>query len=163
MKNRLSIIVFALLLIPLVLSGQENDDTIQLNNSQPIDTTFERMPMFPGCDGLGEFENKACAQRLMLEYIYTNMTYPKAARAAGVEGTIVIRFTVEKDGTLSNIECVRDIGAGCGQEGVRVVESMPIWVPGVQKGRPVKVQFNLPIKFKLDKKSKKKAKKNRKG
>ena len=163
MKNRLSIIVIMILLAPFVLFGQENDDRIPLNNSEVVDTTSERMPMFPGCDGLGQAEMKACAQRLMLEYIYTNVTYPVAAREAGVEGTIVIRFTVENDGSLSNIKCVRDIGAGCGQEGVRVVESMPTWIPGMQRGKPVLVEFNLPIKFKLDKKTRRKAKKNRKG
>ncbi len=86
----------------------------------------------------------------MLKFIYENIKYPPIARENGVEGTVYVKFIVEKDGSVSNVEVVRDIGAGCGEESMRVVKKFPRWNPGKQRGRPVRVFFNLPVKFKLE-------------
>ncbi|MGB3548634.1 MAG: energy transducer TonB [Saprospiraceae bacterium] len=90
----------------------------------------------------------------MLEYIYKNIKYPAIARENGVEGTAVVTFVVEKDGTVSDARVVRDPGAQTGDEALRVVKLMNTekikWTPGKQRGRPVRVQFNLPVKFKLE-------------
>jgi protein TonB len=56
---------------------------------------------------------------------------------------------VEPDGSISNPEIVRDIGAGCGEEALRIVNMMPEWIPGRQRGKAVRVQFNLPVRFDL--------------
>lgn len=98
----------------------------------------EQKPEFP--DG----------EAAMLKFIYDNIKYPAIARENGVEGMVVVSFVVEKDGSISDAKIARDIGAGCGQEAVRVVNMMPKWNPGKQRGRPVRVQFNLPVKFKLN-------------
>lgn len=116
----------------------------------------EQMPRFPGCEDAGgtEAEKKQCADKKMLEFIYKNIKYPAIARENGVEGTVVVTFVVEKDGKVTDVQIVRDIGAQCGQEAMRVVELMNTqnikWTPGKQRGRPVRVQFNLPVKFKLE-------------
>ena len=116
----------------------------------------EQMPRFPGCENAGgtEAEKKQCADKKMLEFIYKNIKYPAIARENGVEGTAVITFVVEKDGKVSDVQIVRDIGAQCGSEAMRVVNLMNEqgikWTPGKQRGRPVRVQFNLPVKFKLE-------------
>ena len=108
------------------------------------------MPKFPGCENEGdEAAKKACAQKKMLEFIYGNIKYPSIARENGVEGTVVVRFVIDKTGAITAPEIVRDIGAGCGAEALRIVQMMPKWNAGKQRGRPVKVQFNLPVKFKL--------------
>lgn len=86
----------------------------------------------------------------MLQFIYSNIKYPSIARENGVEGMVVVKFVVEKDGSITLPEVIRDIGAGCGQEALRVVSMMPKWEPGKQRGRAVRVQFNLPVKFKLE-------------
>lgn len=114
----------------------------------------EDMPRFPGCENeSSKKEKEACAQKKMLEFIYANIKYPPIARENGVEGTAVVTFVVEKDGTVKSAKVVREIGAGCGEEALRVVELMNNkgikWVPGKQRGKPVRVQFNLPVKFKL--------------
>ena len=85
----------------------------------------------------------------MLKFIYANINYPPIARDNGVEGTVYVSFVVERDGLITDVKVVRDIGAGCGEEAVRVVKKMPRWNPGKQRGRPVRVQFNLPVKYKL--------------
>lgn len=113
------------------------------------------MPRFPGCEDEATKEaKKACADKKMLEYIYKNIKYPAIARENGVEGMVVVQFVVEKDGTVTDAKVVRDIGAQCGQEALRVVNLMNDqgirWTPGKQRGRPVRVQFNLPVRFKLE-------------
>ncbi len=111
----------------------------------------EDNPAFPGCEGISDkAEKKRCADEKMLQFIYGNIKYPAIARENGVEGMVVIKFVVEKDGSISAPEIVRDIGAGCGAEALRVVKLMPKWEPGKQRGRAVRVQFNLPVKFKLE-------------
>jgi protein TonB len=111
----------------------------------------EEMPRFMGCENVdGDIKaKKACSDRKMLEFIYQNIKYPKIARENGVEGMVVIRFVVETDGSISSPEIVRDIGAGCGEEALRIVNMMPEWIPGRQRGTPVRVQFNLPVRFDL--------------
>ncbi|MEY3342887.1 MAG: hypothetical protein RL090_571, partial [Bacteroidota bacterium] len=69
---------------------------------------------------------------------------------AGVTGTVFITFVIGKDGKVENVKVLRGIGGGCDDEAVRVVSNMPAWLPGKQRGQPVMVQFNLPIKFSLE-------------
>ena len=83
----------------------------------------------------------------MLEFVYRHIRYPDLARQGSIEGTAVVRFVVEKDGSITNLEILRDPGGRCGQEALRVVELMPQWLPGKQRGRPVRVQYNLPIRY----------------
>ena len=115
----------------------------------------EQMPLFPGCADLGTKEERdACHQENLLKFIYKNIKYPAIARENGVEGTVVVTFVVEKDGTVTDARVVRDIGAGTGEEALRVVELMNKegirWTPGKQRGRAVRVQFNLPVRFRLE-------------
>lgn len=115
----------------------------------------EQMPRFPGCENeAGDNKvKKACADKKMLAFLYKHINYPAIARENGVEGTVVIQFVVEKNGSISGAKVVRDIGAQCGREALRVVNLMNSqgkrWIPGKQRGKSVKVQFNLPIKFRL--------------
>ena len=124
------------------------------NEPEEIFRIVEQMPRFPGCEDSGSKDEKtACAQKKLLEFIYANIKYPAIARENGVEGTCVIQFVVEKTGKVTDAKVVRDIGAGCGDEALRVVNLMnkenKKWTPGKQRGRPVRVQFTLPVKFKL--------------
>ena len=122
-------------------------------------TGHEQMPAFlsPGCPPqrprMTTEEKQAlqrCAQEAMLTYIYEEIEYPKAARRQGIAGISVVTFVVERDGNLADIRTVRFVSASIDAEARRVVESMPPWVPGVVDGEPVRVQFNLPIAFRLE-------------
>ena len=117
---------------------------------EEIFQVVEEMPTFPGCESESDKNaRKQCADKKMLQYIYKNIKYPAIARENGVEGMTVISFVVEKDGSVTAPKILRDIGAGCGAEALRVIKKMPKWNPGKQRGRAVRVQFNLPVKFKL--------------
>lgn len=82
-------------------------------------------------------------------FIERNLVYPQLAKDNKIEGKVFVTFVVEKDGSISGVKVLRDIGYGCGAEAIRVVMKMPKWKPGKQRGKPVRVQYNLPIVFKL--------------
>ncbi|MBK9254859.1 MAG: energy transducer TonB [Saprospiraceae bacterium] len=123
---------------------------------EEIFKVVEQMPRFPGCEEIAGDEKKKeeCAKQKMLEYIYKNLKYPAIARENGVEGQVVLQFVVDKDGSITETKIVRDIGAGCGTAAESVVNGMnnmgKKWTPGKQRGRPVKVLYTLPVKFKLE-------------
>ncbi len=122
---------------------------------EEIFKVVEEMPRFPGCENLATTEERrACADKKMLQFIYDNIQYPAIARENGIEGTVVVRFVVEADGSIKQAEVVRDIGGRCGEEALRVVNMMnklpQKWTPGKQRGKPVRVWFNLPVKFILE-------------
>ncbi len=102
-----------------------------------IFTVVESMPEFPG------------GPAKMMEYIAKNIKYPAMARESGIQGRVFVNFVVEPDGSVSNVKVLRGIGGGCDEEAVRVVESMPKWTPGRQRGKAVRVSFNLPVRFTL--------------
>lgn len=112
----------------------------------------ETMPRYPGCEDIegNDAVKKSCADKKMLEFIYENICYPDSARENGIEGTVVISFIIEKDGTLSNHKIIRAIGGGCEEESMRVVRMFPKFIPGELMGEKVNVQFNLPIRFRLE-------------
>lgn len=83
------------------------------------------------------------------KYVSDNLKYPAQARRMGIEGKVFVQFVVDRDGSLSEVQAIRGIGAGCDEEAVRVIQGAPKWNPGKQRGRPVRVRMILPITFKL--------------
>ena len=85
----------------------------------------------------------------MFDFIQKNVKYPESAKDKGIEGKVYVQFVVEKDGSISNIEVLRGVSEDIDAEAVRVVKAMPKWKPGMNEGKPVRVQFTLPFNFKL--------------
>lgn len=129
---------------------------VEEEEEEEIFMIVEQAPRFPGCEDMSgsKEEKKACADKKMLEYIYGNLKYPAIARENGIEGQVVIQFVVDKDGSISDINLVRDLEGGCGEAALKVVKGMnnlpQKWTPGKQRGRAVKVKYTLPVKFKLE-------------
>lgn len=98
---------------------------------------YEIYPQFPGGD------------RKRLEYLVNTVEYPKVARESGIQGTVYVTFVVEKDGTIGQEKILRGVHPALDEETLRVIRSMPRWSPGLLDGKPVKVQFNMPLKFTL--------------
>lgn len=134
---------------PLVYVSADEDEIESVK--EPF-TIVQIMPRFQGCEGYEgtDGENKLCAEKKMLEYIYHNIKYPTLARIHGVQGMAVVSFVVEKDGSITGAKILRDVKAGCGDAALDIVNTMPRWIPGYQRGKPVRVQFNLPVRFKLE-------------
>lgn len=111
-------------------------------------TEVDQMPRFPGCEELETDQQKvACSKKRLFEFILKNMKYPTEARKAGIEGRVVLSYTVEKDGKISDVKVEKGIGGGCDEAAVALIKSMPNWIPGMKDGKPVSVQMKLPIIF----------------
>ena len=167
MKN---LLLFTLLIIPSFVFCQQAEGFVSV---------AEEMPRFPGCedsDDSAESKRK-CSNQKLLEYVYKNITYPALAKKNKVQGTVVIQFTIDEEGSMHDTKIARDIGGGCGEAALHVVNSMKDltrmdtittfnektyvetikvvktnlkWRPGFQRGKAVKVLYTLPVKFKLE-------------
>jgi len=111
-------------------------DVSEQGPNEPM-TIVEQMPEFPG------------GQDALFAYIGKNLNYPETAIEEGIEGVVFLSFVVGQDGSISNVNVMRGIGGGCNEEAVRVVKGMPKWKPGHQRGKAVRVKYNLPIRYKL--------------
>ncbi|MGK7389953.1 MAG: energy transducer TonB [Candidatus Cyclobacteriaceae bacterium M2_1C_046] len=103
--------------------------------AEEIFTIVEQPPTPQG--GMGEF----------MSYLQSNLRYPPAALRLGVEGKVFVQFIVNPDGSLTDFELIRGIGAGCDEEAIRVLKNSPNWNPGKQRGKAVKVRMILPVFF----------------
>lgn len=119
--------------------GIDAADTSSANRSK-IFTAVEQEPSFPG--GIEQF----------YRFLQSNIRYPAKAFENNVQGKVFLTFVVEKDGSLTDIKVVRGIGSGCDEEARRVITISPKWKPGIQNGRPVRVQYTMPISFTLARK-----------
>lgn len=122
--------------------GELEREQRQIINQPPqepnkVHEHVEVMPQFPG----GNAE--------LMRYLSANIKYPTIAAENGIEGRVVLKFVVGKDGGISNIQVVRALDPSCDKEAVRVVKGMPKWIPGMQNGHAVAVYFTLPVLFKL--------------
>ncbi|MGD9491983.1 MAG: energy transducer TonB [Bacteroidales bacterium] len=136
MKNIFLFFIFTICII--VLQAQTTDSTHTESKDISVFNLVEKQPEFPG------------GEQALLDYIGSNIHYPKKARRKNIQGTVYVSFIIETDGNVSSVRVLRGIGGGCDEEAVRVVTLMPDWKPGYQRGKPVRVQFNLPIRFILD-------------
>jgi TonB family protein len=175
-KAILMVLVLSVLIIPFIIScamdskegteinpqTEETEKAKQveevINKNPVIDSTLqektfitvEKMPAFPG--GEGE----------LYKYIGENISYPEAAKNAGIAGRCFLSFIIEKDGSVTNVEILRGIANSfkqkdnvataqlLDQEALRVVKNMPKWTPGEEKGEKVRVVYRMPIKFVLE-------------
>lgn len=106
-----------------------------LNEDITIHDYVSEMPSFPGGD------------RAMMEFISKNVVYPEIALRNGISGRVVVSFIIEKDGRISGIEIIESAGWGLDEAAARVIGVMPLWNPGVNNYRPVRVRVKMPIKF----------------
>jgi periplasmic protein TonB len=104
-----------------------------------VQIRVDQMPQFPG----GENE--------MFTFIKDHLRYPVIAQELGVTGTVIISFVVDRDGDITNMVVTRSIGSGCDEEAMRVLDIMPLWSPGKQAGKTVRVRYSLPFKFIIQK------------
>lgn len=119
-----------IVLIPVVSSPHGADPNVF--------EVVEKMPEFPngGMPGL-------------MKYLSDNIRYPEAAKVAGIQGRVTVVFVVDKDGSITNVETLRGVDAELDKEAIRVISSMPKWIPGMQKGKAVKVRYTVPVMFRL--------------
>ena len=121
----------------LIQTSEDNPVQMMENYNDTVYQVVDEMPEFPnGIEGL-------------MDYVAQNVKYPESAKENNLQGRVIVKFVIEKDGSVSNVEVGRGWGNELDEEAVRVVKAMPKWKPGKQDGKPVRVSFMLPINFKL--------------
>ena len=116
--------------IEIVEEEEEIEDDV-------IFQVVEQMPKF----GSGDAD--------LLNYLSNNIKYPQMALESGISGIVYLKFVVDKEGKVGDVQILRGIGGGCDEEAVRKVKGMPSWSPGKQRGKPVSVYYHLPVEFSL--------------
>ena len=144
MKSR-AIILSLFLLFPLVSAFAQEQDSVRMDSVKmmPLDYGVkERKPSFNGGDA-NEFS----------KWVYEHKIYPEEAKKAGIEGRVYTRFTITKEGKLTNVKLLRGVHPLLDEEAIRVIKSAPqIWKPGLNyKGEPIDVNYTFPVLFSLPK------------
>lgn len=110
-------------------------DTVDIANA--VFDMVEEMPEFKG-------GNKA-----LMDYLAANLQYPKGAETKGTQGRVIVQFIVNTDGSIDDAKVVRSVDPELDAEALRVINGMPKWKPGTQKGEPVRVKYTVPVVFRL--------------
>jgi protein TonB len=110
---------------------------VSQNKDQKVFDVVEQMPEYPG------------GMQAMLDYLSANIKYPADALKQKVEGRVIASFVVETDGSVSDIKLHKKVFPSLDSEAVRVIEGMPRWIPGKQKGKAVRVKYTIPVIFRL--------------
>jgi periplasmic protein TonB len=132
MKTLIYLIILFVCLNSNTLYAQ--NPNVEADSLGEVHIITEEMPSFVGGDNaLYDFSK--------------NIIYPLKAKENNVEGRVVVKFIIEKDGAVSNIEIIRKLGFGCDEEVIRLIKTMPKWNPAKQSGKPVRVYFTMPISF----------------
>lgn len=108
-----------------------------VEDTEEVFIIVEQMPQFPGGD------------EALLKYLATSVKYPVIAQENGIQGRVFVSFVIDKNGDVTNVRVARPFDPNLDKEAVRVVQSMPKWTPGKQRGKAVKVSYNVPINFVL--------------
>ena len=105
--------------------------------TEEIFVVVEEQPEFPG------------GNTAMMKFLSDNIKYPVIAQENGIQGRVITNFVVEKDGSITDVQVVRGVDPSLDKEAIRVIQSMPKWKPGKQRGSAVRVRFTLPVVFRL--------------
>ena len=130
-----------LLLVALMSTTTITAQKTVISKNQPSEPVFEvveQMPVFPG------------GQDSLMTFLMRTMKYPKEAMDKGIEGRVLVKFIVEKDGLVNEATITKSVYPALDEEALRVVRYMPRWQPGKQSGKNVRVFFTLPISFRLN-------------
>ena len=129
--------------------GEEGGTAEEIDEEVPF-AVIEDVPVFPGCEGVAKNKRLDCFMEQMAKHIKKNQQYPERAMEDGIQGRVSVLFVIDKDGGISNVQ-VRGPKGGelLEKEAQRVIEKLPKFKPGMQRGKPVKVKYSQPITFKL--------------
>ncbi|MBQ8466148.1 MAG: energy transducer TonB [Prevotella sp.] len=130
------LILMSLMAVCCLVTASAQKTVVSQKNQKVYDVA-EQMPEYPG------------GMPAMFEFLMKNMQYPKDAEKQKVEGRVMVMFVVETDGSISDVKVAKKTFPSLDAEAVRVVQSMPKWTPGRDKGKVVRVQYTLPVSFRL--------------
>ncbi len=110
----------------------------------------EDKPIFPGCEGVPKEQRVACFNQKMFKEISKNFEYPAMAKEMNIQEKVYVEFVIGKDGKISNARIVKGSDPDLKKEALRLVNLLPALQPAKQRGKPVRIKYTVPIKFKLN-------------
>lgn len=132
--------------VDIQFAEEEKIAKIWINKNQ-----VDEPALYPGCDGEKEAaKRRECSDNYLMLFVAKNIKYPKEARQQGVEGQVIVQFQISESGKVHSPKIVKDIGSGCDEEVLRIVNQMPSWTPAKKDGKPVASEFVLPVQFLLN-------------
>lgn len=115
---------------------------------EEIFMVVEDMPSLPACQDIKDKEEQQqCTQGEIIKYISQNTKYPPIAKESGIQGTVFVSFVVNEKGQVEDAKVLREVDDRLDKEALRVVNTLPKFEPGKQRGKAVKVQYNVPVRF----------------
>lgn len=121
----------------VIINYGDGDGEGEVYAEDEIFAVVEEMPSFPGGDAA------------LMSYISKSIKYPSIAQENGIQGRVICTFVINRDGKVTNAEVIRSVDPSLDKEALRVINNMPAWKPGKQRGKPVRVKYTLPIVFRL--------------
>lgn len=129
--------------------SQDFDENFAVEEYVPIDIVEEVVDDTPPVRFAEKMPEFIGGMEALYAFLRENLVYPEVARNSGIQGTVLIEFVVERDGSISNVKTLVPLFPECDTEAIRVIKKLPKWKPGEQMGKPVRVFFNLPVRFTL--------------
>ena len=145
----LFVLCISILLLGLAHLSSAQENVLHAHNA-------DKMPCFQGCEEVEDYEERVrCGEGKLLEFIYKRLRYPAEARENNVQGMVVVQYVIAIDGYVEDIEIVRDIGDGCGEAALSVIEDMnemdgPPYTCAEKDGEKIPVVITMPVRFKLE-------------
>lgn len=147
MRKNLSIATLALLFSSNAFAAAENDVKPTEVSALEVSSEQKSEEIYVKVEKKAEFTGGKVA---LIDFLRKNVSYPVEAMSNGIQGTVIVAFIVNKDGSIGDVEVVRSIDPLLDAEAVRVVKAMPNWAPARNQDKPVRSKFRLPISFKLN-------------
>ncbi len=136
------VLVMGLMMASLAVSASGNGgvDGMRGSSSQydEVFMSVDKMPVFPG------------GEAALMTYVRDNISYPSVAEEKNIQGKVIVQFVVDTTGQVGEVKVVRSVDAELDREAVRVVQTLPRFIPGSRLGKPVNVWYTLPVNFKLN-------------
>lgn len=123
------------------MMAQNDTDTVMYN--------VDLNPTWQGCDEKSDSLRRLCLEDKLAGFFNDFILYPDKARKKRIEGIVIVQFIVEKDGSISNLRLMHDIGYGCGDEVIRALQHLPRLIPGEHQGQKVRVSYKASFNFKI--------------
>ena len=138
MRHPFLIALFTVALTPLAAAQTDGEAPLQL---------AEKMPVWSTC--IDATDQATCTAQAVATFISEHVSYDRKMKKRGLEGTVIVRFVVEQDGSIGDIEIVRGVDPALDDQVVEAVRDFPAFQPGEQRGKAVRVQYALPVRFSL--------------
>lgn len=144
--------IFAMLMLGISVTFGQNKEVLDEAETMPSfgSYTYQKFIRDPQDPQKGTYETVTeTGMKGLMAFLSRNIKYPVKAEENGIQGRVICSFVVGTDGSISDVKVENSVDPSLDKEAIRVIKSMPKWIPGTQKGKPVRVRYTMPVTFRL--------------